>query len=185
MHFPIRLLIGLVFLVMISPTIFAADVYILRAITVPQTYLTGYVDVEITIENVQFNQQGYGAASSGNQLIHTSIRNDKGQFLPGFDDYQTSIPLPAAINVINVTIPQSSLNAGEIYTIQASIDPYNPNGTTYDETTKGNNSARKTFTVLKAPQTYQVPDMPFELSFAGMLLVLSGLFYYGRVKKNN
>ncbi len=178
MRLALRLLFSFIFLLTFSPTIFAADVYVLKSIDVPQVYANSPIVAEFTIENKN--------PAANSTILHVTIRNDQGQIIQGFNDYQVNLSFNSnPIKIVTVPIPLASINEGETYTIDSKIDWYDPPFTQNDETTKGNNSARKTFTLLKAPQTYQVPDMPLELSFVSMLLVLSGLLYFGRVQKRN
>jgi hypothetical protein len=180
MRFPIRLLIGFIFILALSPTIFAADVYILRAIDVPQQYAGTPTTINFVIENVLFTDPNY--VGSHTQDMYVTIRNNQGAIVSGYDN--AVVPLVFGSSTLNeqLVIPANILQTGVVYTIDASIDPYGPGGTPFDETTKGNNSARKTFTVLKPVQTFQVPDMPIEIHLLSVLVVFSGLFFFGRSK---
>lgn len=171
-------------LLFLSPSIFAAgDVYILRSIDVPSLYKGSSIDALIRVENMKFGNSNYAAANAGTLFL--TLRDDQGRIVSGFDAQPfpvsfgtTSTP---SVDVVSVNIdPTTDLREGHTYSLSAVVQTYDGPGTTYDETVSGNNTGKQKFVVLKAPQTFQVPDLPFTVVLLSLLSVLGWLFVHAK-----
>jgi hypothetical protein len=173
-----------------GPTGSGGDVYVLREIDFsPNPPIEGkQFDAVIKVQNKNYTDDTKSAT------LNVIIRDGQGNTIPGFDPSTTTItfsdPAPAIVSetTISLTIEFDSTAPGafipgQTYTLYAAIQPYVESpivGTDDSETVKGNNSAFKTFTVLRPQETINVPDAPPWMSVFIALIVLGWLFASSR-----
>jgi hypothetical protein len=174
-------------LVMILPSVHAAgDVFIIRSIDIPSFQKGSPVDALITVENLKFGQVVYNLANTA--TLQFTIRDKSGVTVSGFSPTTATINFGMSSNpeIVVYTLnldPPYNFTVGETFTLNVRVVPFVDGGNpTLNESVSGNNSGKKTFSVIAAPQTFQVPDMPFEMVLLSVLLV-TGWLYAAQGKK--
>lgn len=171
-------------LVFIFPSVHAAgDVYIIRSIDIPAFQKGSPVNALITVENLKYSQSGYNAANMA--TLQFTIRDKSGVTITGFPTTTATIsfnspPDPEVTYSLNLD-PAYNFAVGDTYTLDVRVLPFVDNvNPSLNESVSGNNSGKKTFSVIAAPQTFQVPDMPFEMVLLSALFVMGWLYTAGK-----
>lgn len=151
------------------------DVYILQDIRFPELFKGSAIDVNVTVENKNFNP------STDNATLYISIRTDQGDYVSGFSPSIPIIFSPATTTQSKLVRIEDAgaltLTAGETYTLFAYIE-----GAEGNDDINANNYGIKTFTVVNPVNPISVPDAP---EWAPMLLasIVLGLLYIGSRKE--
>ncbi len=170
----------------------AGDVYVLKDLVVPNTFRSGTVFAEVTIEN-----RNTALPQSENVTVSVLIRDSKGTKVIGFDPaiIPATLTVPGATTVITIPLQPPcgattgtvcTFNEGETYAIYATVQPYvdgTPVPFDESETFTANNNGFKTFTSFEPPQAVSIPDFPAWMSMFTLSIVLGWLFFSARKEK--